>query len=717
MTTIKRNELADAIDSLPEDWTLVACNNNKEPISASTGRLKKEWTTKFDSRELLKVSGYVKAVGVATGEPSSLLAIDFDGPLANESLKKLCGFGVEDLPPTVANSSGKPNRQKLFFSIVEQNLFPFICGIGSGTKDYPDLEILLTGRQAVVIGEHPETEGYFFLKGCSPDEIQVAEAPAWLIDALIVQDRSSNQDVPIADVDSSALRNIVDGLNPEDFGGYENWWKLLAAIKLADATIVGKAIAEDFSRRAPNFDARQFERQWKALKTKEQWFEKFPNKRPVTIMSFANKQIGHNGQQIKDNESATGQSGTEESSSEELTWTDADASFMALQSVRKKPTINNLLAFAQHLPLRWNELKRCAMLADETIEPTLARVYLAKHHGLDVRKEDAKDVFISVAQERPFNPVADFLNSLRDEELPLVTDEQLADCFGFHRDDSTSIGLMRVHLRACAKRGLHPGSKMDSLLIIKGKQGNRKSTALATLSPEISWYDETTRVSLDSRDSLSALNSSFIYEFSEIEKILTTADVAAFKSWITRQVDKYCEKYQTVSVDHIRRCCLFGTTNSESFLVDPTGARRFWICHNVKPANIDLLKQLRNAIWKQSMIEMEDGLDHFLDNDHSLMIDAMTRAQDSTITDPWEDQLIDKLKDISTVGFISSATLLQYVGRDMSKSHTGDYRRLSNVMARLGWSKARERIAGSKHPVAGFKNNEAPKEPDDGIPF
>jgi len=212
---------------------------------------------------------------------------------------------------------------------------------------------------------------------------------------------------------------------------------------------------------------------------------------------------------------------------------------------------------------------------------------LTRTRGQDVRKEDAKDVFISVAQERPFNPVADFLNGLRDEDLPLVTDEQLADCFGFHRDDSTSIGLMRVHLRACAKRGLDPGSKMDSLLIIKGKQGNRKSTALATLSPEISWYDETTRVSLDSRDSLSALNSSFIYEFSEIEKILTTADVAAFKSWITRQVDKYCEKYQTVSVDHIRRCCLFGTTNSESFLVDPTGARRFWICHNVKPANID----------------------------------------------------------------------------------------------------------------------------------
>lgn len=701
MTIAKRNQLADAIDSLPEDWTLVACNGNKEPISASTGKLRNEWTTKFESRELLKVSGHVKAIGVATGAPSSLVAIDFDGPLANESLKKLCGFGAEDLPPTVANSSGRQDRQKLFFSIAEQDLFPFICGIGKG-KEYPDLEILWTGRQAVVIGEHPETEGYFFLKGCSPDEIEVAEAPAWLVDALIIQDRSTNQDVTVADVDSSTLRNIVDSLNPEDFGDYDNWWKLLAAIKFADSTIVGKAIAEEFSRKAPKFDARQFERQWKALRTKEQWFEKFPNKRPVTIMSFANKQAGQNSQQIKDDKSATSQSGTGESTSNELTWTDADDLNFARKAVLEKPTINNLLAFAQHLPLRWNELKRCAMLGDETIEPTLARVYLAKHHGLDVRKEDAKDVFISVAQERPFNPVADFLNSLRNEDLPLVTDEQLADCFGFHRDDSTSIGLMRVHLRACAKRGLHPGSKMDSLLIIKGKQGNRKSTALATLSPEIGWYDETTRVSLDSRDSLSALNSSFIYEFSEIEKILTTADVAAFKSWITRQCDKYVEKYQTVSVDHIRRCCLFGTTNSESFLVDPTGARRFWICHNVKPANIDLLKQLRSALWKQSMVEMEDGLDHFLENDHPLMVSAMSRAQDSTITDPWEDELSVRLQEIGWQSFISSATLLQYVGKDISKAHTGDYRRLSAVMSRLGWKKGRGRVSSKDNAVQGF---------------
>ena len=378
-----------------------------------------------------------------------------------------------------------------------------------------------------------------------------------------------------------------------------------------------------------------------------------------------------------------------------------------LKETREAPNLVNLLAFLRdqkECTIKWDELKRCIVIdgASDPIEPTLANVFLADKWKINASKNNATDVLTKVAHENAFNPVAEYFEQLRHQELPLVTDAQLADCFGFDGDDDLSIQLMRVHLRASVDRGLRPGGKMDTLLVIKGAQGHRKSTALQVLSPFKSWYDETTRMQFDSRDSLSALNSAFIYEFSEIEKILTTADVAQFKSWITRENDKYVEKFERVCKDHPRRCCLFGTTNASSFLMDPTGARRFLICDNVKPANTHLLKQLRDAIWKQSLIELESGYDYFLNDDSPLFIRGQERAQNATIADPWEAEISSYTSMCKEYDFVSSHKLLKHLGRPTDRLEMRDFKRIGNVMKRLGWEKARRRQAGHSNPVDGY---------------
>jgi predicted P-loop ATPase len=233
-------------------------------------------------------------------------------------------------------------------------------------------------------------------------------------------------------------------------------------------------------------------------------------------------------------------------------------------------------------------------------------------------------------------------------------------------------------------------------------QGNGKSTAIETLSPEFSWYDETTRMSFDSKDSLSSLNSAFIYEFSEIEKILTTFDVAQFKSWITRKVDKYVEKYESISKDHPRRCCLFGTTNASTFLMDPTGARRFLICENTRPANIKLLKTLRDAIWKQSLVELENGLPHYLTNDSLLHSEDQKRAENATVSDPWEAELSSFLSNCKHGEFVTSQQLLKHLNKPVDKLDMRDCKRIGNIMKRMKWEKARRRQIYHANPVDGY---------------
>ena len=59
--------LAPLVDQLPEDWSLLAVNGEKVPINASNGKFQDGWTLRSESRELLKISRHVKAVGVVCG--------------------------------------------------------------------------------------------------------------------------------------------------------------------------------------------------------------------------------------------------------------------------------------------------------------------------------------------------------------------------------------------------------------------------------------------------------------------------------------------------------------------------------------------------------------------------------------------------------------------------------------------------------------------------
>lgn len=713
-TTTGLTALSDQIDALPEDWALVAVDGNKVPIDAGTGRGLSGWQVKAASRELLKRSRHVKAVGAIAGEMSGgLLIVDFDGERAADSLKKLTGFDEHDLPPTVACTSGRPHRKKLFFSVPDRELHPLICGIGSGTKELPDLEVLWSARQGVVIGAHPmEGCGYKYLEGCSPADLQVAEAPSWLIDPLICDTSSTSSGEINVSGDLENLSTILSFLKPADFGAYPHWAQLGMACKIENDSEECKELFRQFSLKAPNYNARVFDSQWKHWASLETFLKTKPGRRPKTIASFVAMAKANGYKPTK----AAKPSIDGDSLAATVAAQTADK---RLSDVRDSPNLVNLLDFLRYqtkIRIRWNELKRCIVVDDDrVVEPTRAAVLLADEWKINAGLKNAEICVTTVALENKYNPIREYFEGLRQQQFAPVSDEQLADCFGFDHGDDLSIQLMRIQLRACVGRGMNPGSdtKMDTLLVLEGEQGHLKSTALETLSPHPSWYDETTRVNFDSRDALSSLNSAFIYEFSEIEKILTTADVAQFKSWISRKVDKYVEKYEKVSLDHPRRCCLFGTTNQSSFLMDPTGARRFLICKTVRPTDPSLLKRLRDALWFQSMIELENGLPSYLKNDDELFKRGQERAQNATLSDPWEAELSSHLSFAKPEEFYPSIALLKHLGRQTDKITVNDSKRLANAMKRLGWQKVRRRMTGHTNPVDGYWLPVAKMDDDD----
>ena len=175
----------------------------------------------------------------------------------------------------------------------------------------------------------------------------------------------------------------------------------------------------------------------------------------------------------------------------------------------------------------------------------------------------------------------------------------LTTYFGAEDSEYTrSVG--RWWLVSGVARLMKPGCKADSCLILTGGQGKRKSTALRMLAPTERWYSED-HLPIGQNDVNAAimLQGKFIIELSEME-ILWRARSNAVKGFLSKPFDHYVPKFSNRSIDVMRSCIFAGTTNEKEFLIDATGARRFWPVFCAK-ADIENLVGDRDQLWAQAL--------------------------------------------------------------------------------------------------------------------
>lgn len=211
------SDLVRAIASYPKDWCFIPIRDNKIPCGKDwqQSRLKAEDFSKALSDTYFNKLQYqnkstntqkpvpirwMKAIGVLCGTPSGgLLCFDHDGASADALIEKLSGMALDDaLPDTVTVTSGKPGRYQKLYRIPEM----YWGAIAStrtltGTKTWNEhkkkgedeqIDFRWDGEQSVLIGEHPETGSYRWVEGRSPEEIEVAEAPIWMIEQMMQDD-------------------------------------------------------------------------------------------------------------------------------------------------------------------------------------------------------------------------------------------------------------------------------------------------------------------------------------------------------------------------------------------------------------------------------------------------------------------------------------------------------------------------------------------------
>jgi hypothetical protein len=149
-----------------------------------------------------------------------------------------------------------------------------------------------------------------------------------------------------------------------------------------------------------------------------------------------------------------------------------------------------------------------------------------------------------------FDPVCDYLHSLQWDAIPRL-DAWLETYLGAD-DTPLNRSIGRKILIAMVRRAREPGCKFDFVLVLEGKQGTGKSSALRILAGEENFSDQPL-LHLEARVQQEATEGVWIYELSELAGLRRT-EIETLKSFISRTEDNVRPAYGRFRVDQPRRC-------------------------------------------------------------------------------------------------------------------------------------------------------------------
>ena len=222
-------------------------------------------------------------------------------------------------------------------------------------------------------------------------------------------------------------------------------------------------------------------------------------------------------------------------------------------------------------------------------------LYIQRHLGLVKMTKELVICGISTyAACHEKNEVQDWLNSLTwDGKARLET--FLERALGLNESRYIR-AVSRNWFLSIAARIIEPGCKVDTMLILQGEQGSKKSSMLSIIGGK--WFAEVS-TSIDSKDFYLDLQGKLIIEISEMAAF-SRATEEARKKMLTQQADRYRTPYGRISQDHPRQCVFAGSTNEDGFLGDPTGARRYWptSCKNI---DLDLVRAEREQVFAEAL--------------------------------------------------------------------------------------------------------------------
>jgi predicted P-loop ATPase len=341
--------------------------------------------------------------------------------------------------------------------------------------------------------------------------------------------------------------------------------------------------------------------------------------------------------------------------------------------------------------LRLDEMRGVVMLGgDDLADATVSRMRVDLETRYAIQPGDAEmaRAVQLVAAGNAFHPVRDFLKQLKWDGVPRlnrVATEILHVRAGSDEEANLSGLLVRRWFISLVARPLVPGCKVDTALILEGAQGIGKSSFFRIIAGD--WFSDT-EMGLD-KDAMLQLRMAWIYEWAELENLTSRQSVSRVKAFLSSPDDRYRPPFGRTTVTVKRSGVIVGTTNTQDFLHDPSGSRRFWVL-SVGAIDGARLRQEREQLLAEAVAAFSAGERYWLSEDEEARREAL--AERFVEVDPWEERVLEFAAVQDRVR--TADVLLQGLAVPLDRLTRRDEMRVAIILRRAGYRKEQSRIDG-----------------------
>lgn len=301
------------------------------------------------------------------------------------------------------------------------------------------------------------------------------------------------------------------------------------------------------------------------------------------------------------------------------------------------------------------------------------------------------EAILVVSKRATFNSLRDYVDSLEDSGGESAIDTWLIDCFGAP-DTKYVREVGRNWLISAVARAYEPGCKVDTVLILEGKQGLKKSRALKQLCPVPAWFTDGLS-ELGSKAQAEEIEGKWIVELGELKGI--GKDLDQTKAFVTREAENYRPAYGRYSVHRPRSCVFAGTVNpgNAGYLRDETGNRRWWpvACSKQSP---EITPALRDKLWAEARTLYQAGV-HWWIEDEEILAEAAEEQEARAHQDPWQELIEGHVlgkEEVSTDDVLGDCLRIEKAKWDNAQAQ-----RIGRIMMQLKWIRFRKRDHAGKN--------------------
>ena len=220
--------------------------------------------------------------------------------------------------------------------------------------------------------------------------------------------------------------------------------------------------------------------------------------------------------------------------------------------------------------------------------------------------------------------------------------------------------------------------QVGSVLVFSGRQYIGKTRWFGSLVPT-EFFTPSARLALsfNAKDSIMSVTKTPVTELGELDSTFKKSDTGALKAFLTSEIDTYRPPYTGITLRLPRATVFCATVNRIDFLMDETGARRFWpveVESCTPDHGIDM-----QQVWAEAHALWSGGEEWWLSQaearrqeDHSAYYKV-----GSEVEDMWNDYLARTAGQDTQhymVGNISD--IASRLGADRSPQNLGTLRRL-----------------------------------------